>query len=260
MTEAVFATFLPTLKNIAREAGEAILKCYNGADSGSETKADGTPVTAADHAAEAIILPALHRLAPDIPAISEERHAAGGSPELLHGTFWLVDPLDGTRSYVERTGEFTVNIGLIHQGVPVLGVIYAPVTGDLYAAGGPDTATHCRNDEPEKPISARRPPAEGLTVLASRSYGSREALDRYLADKPVHNRQLSSSSLKFCLLAAGLADLYPRFGPTSEWDTAAGHAILLAAGGSIETIDGQPLTYAKPKFLNPDFIAFGLNA
>lgn len=251
------AHLLPAVKAIAREAGQVILQCYNTADSTSQTKVDGTPVTAADHAAEAVILPALRRLTPDIPVISEEEHAAGDSPELRHGTFWLVDPLDGTRSYVDRTGEFTVNIGLIHGGVPVLGVIYTPVGGDLYAAAGPGTAVHSAAGGPEQPIAARRPPAEGLTVLASRSYGSREALDRYLADKRIHARHLSSSSLKFCLLAAGLADVYPRFGPTGEWDTAAGHAILLAAGGSIETTDGQPLSYAKPKFLNPDFIAFG---
>jgi 3'(2'), 5'-bisphosphate nucleotidase len=257
MTEPNLQQLLPAVKTIAREAGRIILRHYEGADTGSQTKADGTPVTAADQAAEDVILPALHRLAPDIPAISEERHAAGGSPTLRDGTFWLVDPLDGTRSYVERTGEFTVNIGLIHAGEPVLGVIYVPVSGDLYAAAGPGSATHSAQDGPEKPISARRPPPEGLTVLASRSYGSREALDHYLAGKLVRERQLSSSSLKFCLLAAGLADLYPRFGPTGEWDTAAGHAILLAAGGAIETPDGAPLGYAKKDFLNPDFIAFG---
>ncbi|MGE5385972.1 MAG: 3'(2'),5'-bisphosphate nucleotidase CysQ [Betaproteobacteria bacterium] len=257
MTDPNFANLLPSLKAIAREAGRAILDCYERSDCASDTKADGTPVTAADHAAEAIILPALHRLAPEIPAISEERHAAGGSPELRHGTFWLIDPLDGTRSYVERTGEFTVNIGLIRDGVPVLGVIYAPVTDDLYAAAGPGTAVHAARGTEETTISARLPPPEGLTVLASRSHGSREKLEHYLAGERLFDQRLCSSSLKFCFLAAGLADIYPRFGPTCEWDTAAGHAILLAAGGSILTPDGRPLAYAKPEFLNPDFIAFG---
>jgi 3'(2'), 5'-bisphosphate nucleotidase len=260
MPDPGIARLLPTVKTIAREAGQVILRFYTDSVSSTHIKADGSPVTAADHAAEGVILPALHHLTPDIPIISEEQHAAGASPELQHGTFWLVDPLDGTRSYIDRTGEFTVNIGLIHDGVPVLGVIFLPVDGDLYAAAGPGTAVHCPDGRHEKPISARLPPAEGLTVLCSRSHGDRDVLDRYLADKTVADRRPSSSSLKFCLLAAGLADIYPRFGPTSEWDTAAGHAILLAAGGSVETPDGKSLTYAKPRFLNPDFIAYGRRA
>ena len=250
------AKLLPAVKSIAREAGQVILRYYTDTVS-AHVKADGSPVTAADHAAEAVILPALHHLTPNIPVISEEQHSAGQSPVGDHDTFWLVDPLDGTRSFVEHTGEFTVNIGLVSNGVPILGVMYLPVDGDLYAAAGPGTAVHCVQGRADVHISARTMPADGLTVLSSRSHGDRAKLDAFLQGKLVREHRHSSSALKFCVLARGEADIYPRFGPTGEWDTAAGHAILLAAGGSIETPDGKPLGYGKPKFLNGEFVAYG---
>jgi len=252
-----FARLLPAVRSIAREAGQVILRYYTDTVT-AHVKADGSPVTAADHAAEAVILPALHHLTPDIPVISEEQHAAGASPTGEHATFWLVDPLDGTRSFVEHTGEFTVNIGLVRDGVPVLGVMYVPVEGDLYAAAGPGTAVHCIDGRGgDRHISARAVPADGLVVVSSRSHGDRERLDRFLEGRLVREHVHSSSAQKFCVIARGEADIYPRFGPTGEWDTAAGHAILLAAGGSIETPDGQPLRYGKPGFMNGEFIAYG---
>jgi 3'(2'), 5'-bisphosphate nucleotidase len=250
------ARLLPAVRSIAREAGQVILRYYTDTVS-AHVKADGSPVTAADHAAEAVILPALHHLTPDIPVISEEQHAAGDSPVGDHSTFWLVDPLDGTRGFIEHSGEFTVNIGLVSNGVPVLGVMYLPVDGDLYAAAGPGTAVHCVQGRGDTHISARTIPADGLVVLSSRSHGDRAKIDKFLEGKLVREHRHSSSALKFCLIARGEADVYPRFGPTCEWDTAAGHAILLAAGGSIETPDGKPLGYSKPNFLNGDFIAYG---
>ena len=250
------AKLLPAVKSIAREAGQVILRYYTDTVS-AHVKADGSPVTAADHAAEAVILPALHHLTPNIPVISEEQHSAGKSPVGDHDTFWLVDPLDGTRSFVEHTDEFTVNIGLVSNGVPILGVMYLPVDGDLYAAAGPGTAVHCVQGRADVHISARTMPADGLTVLSSRSHGDRAKLDAFLQGKLVREHRHSSSALKFCVLARGEADIYPRFGPTCEWDTAAGHAILLAAGGSIETPDGKPLAYGKPKYLNGEFVAYG---
>ncbi|EWY39815.1 3'-5'-bisphosphate nucleotidase [Skermanella stibiiresistens SB22] len=247
---------LPAVRGIAREAGEVILRYYTDTVT-AHVKADGSPVTAADNAAEAVILPALHHLTPDIPVISEEQHAAGKSPPGDHGTYWLVDPLDGTKGFIEHTGEFTVNIGLIKDGVPVLGVMYLPVDGDTYAAAGPGTAVYGARARHDVPISCRVVPADGLVVLSSRRHGDRERLDKFLEGKLVKEHRHSSSALKFCLIARGEVDIYPRFGPTCEWDTAAGHAILLAAGGSIETPDGQSLAYGKPRYLNGEFIAYG---
>ncbi len=240
--------------DLAREAG-AVLR--NGLDRPRELmfKSRADIVTDVDLASERLLVTSLRERFPDHAIIAEE----GGGRETAAGYLWLVDPLDGTRSFVEHKGEFTVNIGLVHDGVPVLGVVYTPVEGDLYAAAGPGTAIHWHEGRRahDHPISARLPPPEGLTVLSSRSHGSREKLEQYLAGKKVHQHRHCSSSLKFCLLACGGADIYPRFGPTSEWDTAAGHAILLAAGGSVVTPDGQPLRYAKPGFRNLYFIAMG---
>jgi 3'(2'), 5'-bisphosphate nucleotidase len=255
MPEASLAKLLPQVRTIAREAGQVILRYYlDGIP--SELKADGSPVTTADHAAEGVIMPALHHLTPEIPVISEENHAAGLSASIGQD-FWLVDPLDGTRAFVDHTDEFTVNIGLVRGGVPVLGVIYAPVTGEMFAAAGPGTAVQCIQGR-DKPVSARVPPPDGLHVVTSRRHIDEDRLSQFLEGRRVAAQVRSSSAFKFCLLAAGKADLYPRFGPTSEWDTAAGHAILKAAGGSVLTPDGQQLTYGKPDFRNGDFIAYGV--
>ncbi|KZD12350.1 3'(2'),5'-bisphosphate nucleotidase CysQ [Oceanibaculum pacificum] len=249
---------LPTVKDIALEAGEVILGFYRDGFS-VEGKADGSPVTAADRAADDLIVARLKALAPDIPVVSEESYAAGVRPDVTGGRFWLVDPLDGTKEFVNRNGEFTVNIGLIDRGVPVLGVILVPVTGVLYwgvMGQGAGQGAGCRDSAGERPIQARPAPADGLTVAASRSHRN-PALEAYLKTVPMKDQKVAGSSLKFCLVAEGAADLYPRTGPTSEWDTAAGHAIVLAAGGRVDLMDGTPLPYGKPNFLNPEFVVRG---
>jgi 3'(2'), 5'-bisphosphate nucleotidase len=200
----------------------------------------------------------LRHHAPDIPIIAEEEAAAHGLPAAAPPLFWLVDPLDGTKEFISRNGEFTVNIALVDKGEPVLGVVQVPAEDVLYSAAGPGTAARRRGAGPAEPIAARRPPPGGLVVVQSRSHARNEALDAFLADKPVAERRVCGSSVKFCRLAAGEADLYPRMGPTMEWDTAAGHAVLAAAGGSVATLDGAPFRYGKPGFRNPGFLARGL--
>lgn len=240
----------------ARCAGDAILAVRaKGVD--VREKADRSPVTEADESAERIILAVLGEIAPTIPVVAEESTARDGAPEVENGRFWLVDPLDGTREFVAGRDEFTVNIALIEDGNPILGVVYLPALDDLYlgiAGGG--AWRQRRGDDSLRTIAVRRPRAEGLTVLASRSHRTPE-VDAYLEHLNVASLRAAGSSLKFCVLACGEADLYPRFGRTMEWDTAAGDAVLRAAGGSVATIDGAPLRYAKPGFANPDFIARG---
>lgn len=221
-------------------------------------KDDGSPVTLADTAAEAVILPGLRALTPDIPVVSEEEHSAGDSPEAVGNRFWLVDPLDGTREFLKRNDEFTVNIGLVEDNIPIFGVLYAPALDLMYAATLQNGATLIAGDEPERAISCRMPTEDGLDVLVSRSHSVNERLEKYLVDKTVRSRIPQGSALKFGRLAEGIADIYPRFGPTCEWDTGAGHAIVLAAGGSLTRIDGGVFDYGKkPKYLNPGFVAFG---
>ncbi len=249
-----FAGLLPELKRVAEEAGRETMRFYDAPD--AVWKADGSPVTAADHAAEAVILPVIRALTPDIPVISEEEAAAGVSPEIRGSRFWLVDPLDGTKEFLKRNGEFTVNIALIEDGMPVLGVVHSPVTGDTYAAAGPGTAT-LRSGGVEQVIAVRKPPKEGLTVVASRSHGGGPELEAFLAGLKVAERRSAGSSIKLCLVARGEADLYPRLAPTMEWDIAAGHAVLLGAGGRVETPDGGPFGYGKPDFRNSHFVAYG---
>lgn len=256
MTEIAVAQLLPTVRTIAHEAGQVILRFYNDHMTVA-TKSDGSPVTQADSAAEAVILPALHHLTPDIPVVAEEEHGAGRVPDVSKGRFWIVDPLDGTKEFISRNGEFTVNIALVEDGRPLLGVVYAPAIGDLYAACGPGTAVHWVEGRGERPIKVRPRPAEGLTVVASRSHGDPGETDRFLEQYNVKERISCGSSLKFCALAEGKADLYPRYGTTMEWDTAAGHAVLLGAGGRVCVAGTEdPLPYGKPDFRNPFFVAY----
>ena len=247
---------LAAISRIAEQAGREILRHYHpGVE--ARLKQDRTPVTAADEAAEAIILPALRELAPEIPSVAEEAVAHGGLPEIdRQSLFFLIDPLDGTREFLAGNGEFTVNIALIDKGRPILGVVHLPALGTTYA-GGPNGATLAVAGEAPQAIAARAKPADGVIVLASRSHNEGDALDLYLAEMHVAERIAAGSSLKFCRIAEGLADLYPRFGRTMEWDTAAGHAVLAAAGGHVVTVDGKPLAYGKAGFDNPDFIARG---
>ena len=255
MAEA-FTALLPAVVDIAERAGRAILAVY-GRDFSAAQKADGTPVTDADHDAEAIILPALAELTPNIPVVSEECAAAGRTPAFTGDTFWLVDPLDGTREFVKRNDEFCVCIGLIEATAPVLGVLHGPALGVTYAAAGPGTARRRRGKRAAEPIAARAAPCAGLAALISRSHRRGAPVEEFLARFAVAERHAMGSALKFGLIAAGEADIYPRLGPTCEWDTAAGHAVLQAAGGTVETIDGGPFTYGKPGFLNPGFVARG---
>jgi 3'(2'), 5'-bisphosphate nucleotidase len=239
----------------ARAAGRTIMDVYAG-DFAATRKADHSPVTAADVAAEAIILQALAQLAPDVPVVAEEQAAADGLPSVAGPRFFLVDPLDGTKEFIARNGEFTVNIALIDQGHPVLGVVYLPALDEMYA-GHDGAAFRCRGNGALARISARHVPTAGATMTISRSHAARELVKAESFGEQVAATLVAGSSLKFCRIAEGVADLYPRFGPTMEWDTAAGHAVLLAAGGSVTTLDGAPLTYGKPGFRNPHFIARG---
>jgi len=249
---------LDALRTLAVAAGDEIMKHFEG-DIAFESKADESPVTAADRDAESVILPGLTALAPELPIVSEEAYAAGKSPEVVGRCFWLVDPLDGTREFINRRGEFTVNIGLIEDGTPRLGVVYAPATGDLYAGAVPGVAWHWSAvTRAEQTIAARTVPATGAVGILSRSHrGDAARMDAFLREHNVTDSLSVGSSLKFCEVARGRADVYPRFGETCEWDTAAGHAVLLAAGGCVRLMDGTPLTYGKSRFLNPYFIASG---
>jgi 3'(2'), 5'-bisphosphate nucleotidase len=228
-------------------------------------KTDDTPVTVADHDSEAIILDGLARIAPGVPVVSEEAVAAGHIPAVGR-TFFLVDPLDATEAFVRRRPQFTVNIALIEDCSPVFGLLYAPALPDFYVTTGPqeawaarlppasDAATlaACRLER----LRTRVPQPDALVALVSQSHSDPATsclLDRYR----VGERRALSSSLKFGLIARGEADIYPRAGRTSEWDTAAGHAVLAAAGGSVTTLDGGPLLYGKPDFRNPGFVAWG---
>ena len=248
---------LEKVDKLACDAAKEIQRHYGRAK--PDTKADGSPVTEADQAAEAIILQGLATLAPDIPVVAEEAAANGHIPDVASGPFWLVDPLDGTREFIRNDGkgEFTVNIALIVNGRPVLGVVVAPALGIVYG-GLCGVGAYCRRENgANEPILARQEPAEGLTVVASRSHGDADALNRLLHATKVRDQRNIGSSLKLCLVAAGEADLYPRLGPTMEWDIAAGQAVLAAAGGRVETLDGAPMAYAKKGFRNPHFIAYG---
>jgi len=255
---------LDTLVTIARDAGAVILDIYRSADLGARRKDDGSSVTRADGAAEALILERLRTDWPEIPVVAEEAVSAGLTPD-VGSQFFLVDPLDGTAEFIRRSGEFTVNIALIEHGRPAAGVIYLPTTGEVFR-GGASGAFKAQLAADEAPawsaIRARAAPEAGLTVITSRRSGGK-ALHAYLAALPVAETVRASSSLKLCRLAEGAADIYPRFGRTMAWDIAAGHAILSAAGGGVRTLDGRPLAYGPGRgvdgelFANPDFIASG---
>ena len=247
--------WLVAVEAAVRSAGRVVMDIY---DRKFEVrgKADASPVTEADERAEAVIVPALRALSPDIPVVAEEAVAAGGAP-VVGERFWLVDPLDGTREFISRNGEFTVNVALIEQGAPVLGVVLAPALRQLYAGIAGQGAWEERDGQ-RRVIRCRPPPPEGLTVVCSRSHGDAAALEAFLAGRAVRQLVPSGSSLKLCLVAAGEADLYPRLGRTMEWDIAAGHAVLLAAGGRVTTLRGEALRYGKPGFENPHFVAEGV--
>ena len=241
---------------LAERAGKEILGIY-GSDFAVRGKNDSTPVTDADERAEEIILAGLAELEPGCPVVAEEQASAGRVPEVDDGPFFLVDPLDGTREFVNRNGEFTVNIAMIVNCRPRLGVVHLPVLGETYWCDARGRAWRRRNGGAPESIHCRRAP-EALVVIASRSHRNAETL-AFLEDYRVGEIVSAGSSLKLCRIAEGRADLYPRLGRTMEWDIAAGHAVLQAAGGSVRTLDGPPLRYRKPGFDNPHFVARGLD-
>ncbi|MEM8870372.1 MAG: 3'(2'),5'-bisphosphate nucleotidase CysQ [Pseudomonadota bacterium] len=248
-----------TLRRLALEAGDKIMEIYDAEDFDVRAKSDDSPVTAADEAADALISAGLRAAFPEIPLVTEEQ---AESHSVSSDRFLIVDPLDGTKEFVQRRGDFTVNIALVEDGVPVRGVVYAPAkhrlfytdaTGQTVEEAGPfDKST----PGALTPLQVRKPDDTALVVVASKSHRD-AATDAYIGQYSVADSTSAGSSLKFCLVAAGEADLYPRLGRTMEWDTAAGHAVLVGAGGSVVRFDDHtPLTYGKPIYENPFFIAY----
>jgi len=252
MTDAVL---LELAAGLALRAAEAIL-AIRARGFAVTRKADRSVVTEADRAAEALIVAGLRAAAPEIPVIAEEE-VAGGAVFIASSRFWLVDPLDGTREFADGSDDFAVNIGLVRDGLIRLGVVGVPATGELFG-GIVGVGAWKRHGGIETPVHARAVPAEGLTVLASRHHGDTARLDALLSGRVVAKVVNFGSSLKFCRLAEGIADLYPRFGRTMEWDTAAPQAVLEAAGGTVRTLEGAALRYGKPGWENPHFVCTGL--
>lgn len=249
---------------LAEQAGDAILAIYHG-EVTATTKGDGTPLTAADEASHALLVAGLPALPGGYPVVSEESAAADqAAVDRSEGAppYWLVDPLDGTKEFLSRNGEFTVNVALVWRGQPVLGVVHVPATGDTYAGvvglggtwlGAPQAGL----PRAQRALGVRAVPEAGLTVVGSRSHGDAAALEAFLGDRRVAALSSAGSSLKFCLVARGEADLYPRLGRTMIWDTAAGQAVLTAAGGAVQRLDGAPLTCNGVALDNPHFVAIG---
>ncbi|MFP4045097.1 MAG: 3'(2'),5'-bisphosphate nucleotidase CysQ [Rhodosalinus sp.] len=246
------------MRRLALEAGARIMEIYEAPDIELRSKCDDSPVTAADEAADALISAGLREVFPDVPLVTEEQAA---THDQRADTFLIVDPLDGTKEFVQRRGDFTVNIAYVESGLPVRGVVYAPAKGRLFYT----TATGRAVEEegalaPDAPgplrgLSVAEPDGNALRVVASKSHRDAET-DAYIARYHVADMKSAGSSLKFCLVASGEADLYPRLGRTMEWDTAAGHAVLAGAGGTVIRFDDHmPLIYGKPGFANPFFIA-----
>ena len=250
------------VREISVRAGQAIMQVSaRGYD--VKAKEDRTPVTDADHAAEDIILAALGELTPDFDIVSEEAASRGEAGTIGAGPVWVVDPLDGTREFVDGGPEFSVNIGLLVERQPVFGVLHGPALDVTYWTAGAGTAFKAKGGGEGVPIAPRaHPPPKagpkaGPIAITSRFHSKTGRSANYLETIGTGEHILMSSALKFGCLAEGVADIYPRFGPTCEWDTAAGHAILAAVGGTVCTLDGAELTYGKPEYLNPAFIARG---
>jgi len=250
---ATLSPRLQTLVRIVRAAGEVVMRHYEaGCD--ARVKADRSPVTDADEEAEKLILAELNTAFPGVPVVAEEAAAAGHISK-VGSRFFLVDPVDGTKEFVKRGGEFTVNIGEIVDGQPVSGVVLAPAIGRLFAGAVGEGAFELAGNA-IRDIACRKPDADGLVAVSSRSHPDAKT-DELLKSLPIKGHTNAGSSLKFCLVAAGEADIYPRAGTTMEWDTAAGHAVLAAAGGTVTNWDGSPFVYGKPDFRNGPFIARG---
>lgn len=252
--ETYYQRLINPVCDLSIAAGHRIMEFYRSGEHETVIKADHSPVTDADIAAHHMIVENLRRWAPDIPIVSEENASQPDVAKAKH--FWLVDPLDGTKSFIRRSDEFTVNIALMEGDRPVFGAIYIPVTDTLYYGSEAYGAFRQKPNDAPRHIRARTQPEEGATVLVSQSHNT-AATDAFMENLTVAETMRASSSLKFCLVAEGTADVYPRYGRTMEWDTAAGHAIINAAGGRVETTDGKPLLYGKPGFENDGFIVWG---
>ena len=251
--DATLSPRLQSLVRIARAAGQVVMRHYEaGCD--ARVKADRSPVTDADEEAEKLILAELAKAFAGVPVVAEEEAAAGRIME-IGSRFFLVDPVDGTKEFIKRGGEFTVNIGEIVDGAPVSGVVLAPAIDRLFVGAAGEGAFELSAGA-IRAITARVPAADGLVAVSSRSHPDAKT-DELLKTLTIKGHTNAGSSLKFCLVAAGEADIYPRAGQTMEWDTAAGHAVLRAAGGSVMTWDGGPFLYGKPGFHNGPFIARG---
>lgn len=248
---------LDVLALIARAAGDAIMEVYSSDDFGARLKSDDSPLTNADLRAHRIIVDGLAAFDPAIPVLSEEEADIPYEVRARWERYWLVDPLDGTKEFLSRNGEFTVNIALVEGHAPVAGVVFAPAMDLLYLGARGTGALLSRAGARPQPIQVRRPPAKPLRVVGSRSHASPGLASALHALGP-HEFLAIGSSLKICYVAEGAADFYPRLGPTSEWDIAAAHAVLEAAGGGLTRLDGAPLEYnCKADYLNPHFLAFG---
>lgn len=252
------AALLDRVVEVARSAGELVMAMYDCKSVSVQRKSDSSPVTEADAASEDYILLALGKLTPRIPVVSEEAASKGCIPSIAD-QFWLVDPLDGTKEFLNRNGEFTVNIALVENGEPVLGVVYAPAFDRLFAGrrGGGAFVEEGRTEGKRRSAIFCRKPESTIDVVASRSHSDRAALEAFLVGKQVRSFKFVGSSLKLCIIAIGEADVYPRLGNTMEWDIAAAHAVLAAAGGFVRTLDQSELRYGKRGFLNPHFVASG---
>ena len=250
---------LQQVARVAVLAGEEILAVYDG-DFDVEIKGDGSPLTVADQRSHAVIASSLAEVEPDIPMLSEESGEDVFRERFNWSRYWLVDPLDGTKEFVNRNGEFTVNIALIENGEPVLGGVHTPVQGIThFAARGVGAFKSMLNNEPS-PISVREPETNNIVMVASRSHAGPEVEEyKNRVEKDLGPVAITSmgSSLKLCLVAEGSADIYPRLGPTSEWDTAAAHCVVEVAGGRVTATDGQTLRYNKENILNPWFLVSG---
>lgn len=253
-------SLIRSLVDLAWEAGDRILSVYESDDFDVEAKGDGSPLTRADRLAHDSIVAGLNALCPEVPVLSEESDQAATEGRRGWSTFWLVDPLDGTKEFIKRNGEFTVNVALIVDRAPAWGVVLAPALKSGYV-GGPDYgARRFDREGNEQPIQARSFSGGIATVVASRSHRGTE-VDAFLESLAQREQppevQSMGSSLKLCLVAEGAADVYPRLGPTCEWDTAAAHAVVEGAGGSVTDIAGEPLRYNKQSLLNPWFLVSG---
>ena len=247
--------YLDEVRRIAVDAGRRILSVYGG-DFAVTHKQDDSPLTEADRVAHELIQLQLGLIAPALPVLSEEGADVDYPVRAQWDRFWLVDPLDGTKEFVSRSGEFTVNIALIENGAPVLGVVHVPVLGQTYFACRGGGASYQHGTEAPQSLHARRLNGGRPIVVASRSHAGPETT-AFLQALGEHEATSMGSSLKFCLVAAGKADVYPRLGPTMEWDTAAAQCVVEQAGGRVTDVHGQPLTYNKPDLHNPWFIVSG---